>query len=226
MLVIHLYHNPNNSPLLPSQTTPRSSTQYPKNPTNPKPTPTISETPKEENSPPPQIPSEPKNISIPKLNIDQKILEYTDQMVEERNGVNPLKLNDIVWWSGGGKPGTDQSNTDPNANKIDYTTFIYGHSTNNDSKKIIFDDIDLLSVGDEIFIDTEAGNFSYLVVDSFVVKKDDLVSNPTANQDEEGRLVLISCWSEKAGTGSTNENVVVISNLTSFTPANETKETP
>lgn len=147
-------------------------------------------------------------------------------MVEERNGVNPLKLNDIVWWSGGGKPGTDQSNTDPTANKIDYTTFIYGHSTNNDSKKIIFDDIDLLSVGDEIFIDTEAGSFAYLVVDSFVVKKDDLVSNPTANQDEDGRLVLISCWSEKSGTGSTNENVVVISNLTSFTPTNETKETP
>lgn len=165
------------------------------------------------------IPVVPLEIIISTIDVDHSILEYTDEMVIEKGGVYPVSWNSVAWWSGGGRPGTTLDNTVDIDGQIDFTTYLYGHSTNYDSKKIIFDDIDLLKSDDEIIIITESGQFTYLVEEVFIIAKTDLMTDERATKDIPGRLLLISCWRSWSGSGITTDNVVVIANLINYVPS-------
>lgn len=163
------------------------------------------------------FPTPPIHIAIPAIEVDQDIVEYSDEMVvTSDNSVHPVYSNDVAWWSGGGRPGTTFDNTSDDKSKIDFTTFLYGHSTNN-QVKIIFDDIDLLKSGDEIFITTEFGQTIYIVDEVFIVKKTDFTTDRRVVDDTPGRLLLISCWRAWAGSETTTDNVVVVAKLLDFT---------
>ena len=165
-------------------------------------------------------PSVPLHLTIPAIGVDHSILEYSDEMVVKRGGVNPVSWNDVDWWSGGGRPGTTLDNTSDVEGKIDFTTYLYGHSTNCDSKKVIFDDLDLLNTGDQIIITTKLGKFIYSVDEVFIITKTELMTDVRATEDVPGRLLLISCWRSWSGSGITTDNDVVIANLTNFVPTN------
>lgn len=115
----------------------------------------------------------------------------------------------------GGRPGSTLDNTYNNQTKIDFTTFLYGHSTNNKSK-VVFDDIDLLKNGDEIFVTTEFGQILYIVDEVFTIKKIDFMTDLRVIDDTPGRLLLISCWRAWLGSETTTENVVVVANAVNF----------
>lgn len=158
-------------------------------------------------------PTAPIHLTIPVIGIDHDIVEYTDDMVSTRNdSVRPTNSNDIAWWSGGGCPGATLANTSDSQTKIDFTTFLYGHSTNEKSK-IIFDDIDLLKLGDKIFVTTSFGRTLYVVEEVFVVDKTDFETDSRVLSDIPGRLLLISCWRASLGMQTTTENVVVVANI-------------
>lgn len=156
-------------------------------------------------------PVSPLNLSISVIDINQPITEYDDQMVIDNGGVYPPEIDTVSWWSGGGRPGAVPANTPFTTGKVSYTTYLYGHATNSNAVKGIFNDLGLLKVGDEIVIDSDNGSFSYVVNDTFTIKKSNLVSDSRAIEDTPGRLLLISCaydiW------GASNDNIVVVAQL-------------
>lgn len=156
----------------------------------------------------------PTCISIPAIEVKADVLEYTNEMVEKSNGsVNPDYMNEVAWWSGGGKPLISETDKPDNPEVVDFTVYLYGHSSNNDDRKVVFDDLDLLMIGDQIFLDTEAGQFVYVVDNVFILEKADFTSDPRVLEDIPGRLLLISCWRSWSGAAPTTENVVVSANL-------------
>lgn len=160
--------------------------------------------------------NKPVYISIPTVNIYSDILEYTNEMVSDSNGaIDPDYLSEVAWWSGGGYPQSDFSGFTDNPERIDFTVYLYGHSTNNDEKKVVFDDIDLLEVGDQITLTTEIGDFVYVVNDVFIVDKTDFTIDSRVLEDTPGRLLLISCWRSWSGSAPTTDNVVVAASLLS-----------
>jgi len=165
-------------------------------------------------------PSVPLNLTISAIDIDHSISEYTDEMVVNNGGVDPDSWNSVEWWSGGGQPGTTLGNTSDVEGQINFTTYLYGHSTNCDSKKVIFDDIDLLNTGDEVIITTKLGQFIYSVDEVFIIAKTDLMTDSRTTEDIPGRLLLISCWRSWSGSGATTDNVVAVANLINFVPNN------
>ena len=158
--------------------------------------------------------TEPTHIDIPSIGVDANIFEYTNEMVNETGGtVDPEYMDDVAWWSGGGRPGATLSNTVDTPELVDFTVFLYGHSSNNDDRKVVFDDLDLLTTNDQIFIDTEVGQFVYIVDSVFILEKPDFTADSRILEDIPGRLLLISCWRSWSGAAPTTENVVVIANL-------------
>lgn len=165
------------------------------------------------------VPVNPLNITISKIKVDHPISEYTNAMVKESGGiVDPSSWNSVDWWSGGGKPGATLNNTPDVEGQLDFTTYLYGHATNNKRRKVVFDDIDLLKSGIEVIIDTELGQFVYMVDEVIIVKKTELMSDSRVVEDTPGRLILISCWSSPSESGFTTKNVVVITSLVNYLP--------
>lgn len=156
----------------------------------------------------------PTHIVIPNIGVDADILEYTNEQVWENGGVvNPDYMDKVAWWSGGGTPGFIADEIVDNPEIIDFTVFFYGHSSNNDDRKVVFDDLDLLRIGDQIFLSTESEEFIYSVEDVFIISKADFTSDSRVLMDSPGRLLLISCWRSWSGAAPTTDNVVVIAEL-------------
>ena len=156
----------------------------------------------------------PTHISIPAIELSADVLEYTNEMVEENGGsVNPDYMDEVAWWSGGGNPAISETDKLDNPEVVDFTVYLYGHSSNNDDRKVVFDDIDLLMIGDQIFLDTDAKQFVYVVDEVFILEKSSFTSDPRILEDKPGRLLLISCWRSWSGAAPTTENVVVSASL-------------
>ncbi|NCU31782.1 MAG: class F sortase [Candidatus Moranbacteria bacterium] len=156
----------------------------------------------------------PTHITIPTIGVDADILEYTNEQVSEDGGVvNPDYMDKVAWWSGGGTPGFTADEIVDNPETIDFTVFFYGHSSNNDDRKVVFDDLDLLRIGDQIFLSMESEEFIYSIEDVFIISKADFTSDSRVLTDSPGRLLLISCWRSWSGAAPTTDNVVVIAEL-------------
>lgn len=155
-----------------------------------------------------EVVATPQAIRIAAIDIDQEIKAWSSN-----EPVNPEAWWDIVWWTAGGHPNAKA------ASAANLTTFLFGHSTNNLDRKVVFDDLDLLKAGDQIQLTTDLGEFDYQVVDSFIVKKDEFTSDPRVTKNEEGRLLLVSCWTESQyNTGIASQNIVVVAKLQSLLP--------
>lgn len=143
------------------------------------------------------------------------VTPYSDAMVAQHGGVEPDGPWQIADWTGGGQPGAAAS---PSDDKIDGTTFLYGHSA---PYEAIFNVVRTLKNGTLIVIETADGSFYYYeVTKNYTVDKLDLKNDPVASIDEEGRLVLVSCyrplgWDENAAT---TDNTVVIAELLYASP--------
>lgn len=156
----------------------------------------------------------PTHIVIPNIGVDADILEYTNEQVWENGGVvNPDYMDKVAWWSGGGRPGVTVTEIIDNPETIDFTVYLYGHSSNNDDRKVVFDDLDLLTIGDQIFLSMESEEFIYSVEDVFIISKVDFASDSRVLMDSPGRLLLISCWRSWSGAAPTTDNVMVIAEL-------------
>lgn len=168
------------------------------------------------------IPANPMNIQIDAIGINHAITEYTNEMVSnmvsEHGGIYPLSRYDVGWWAGGGRPGATLNNTIDNKERIDFTTYLYGHSTNDNNAKAVFDDIDMLKEDDCIIVDTATGQYKYLVDEVVYIKKTDLSDDCNLIQDIPGRLILISCWKPEPTSCSAKDNVVVIATLCDYSP--------
>ena len=147
------------------------------------------------------VPSVPTGLYVPTAGIgtsDGKPLpinEYTDAQVAAAGGVvDPPTLQEIDWWSGGGRPGATPTNTPAtNPNKMNYTTIIYGH-TWRDSNPAVFNNVRTLQPGAVITLTTTSGTFYYKVQQVVVVPKGDFANEPAIQIDQPGRLVLASCY--------------------------------
>lgn len=163
------------------------------------------------------VPTVPLSLTVDRLGLDAlPILEYTDGMVAAEGGVDPDSVWDVVWWSGGGRPGTDIFNTrrvpagdGQNLNRVLYTTYIYGHSSPNAA---IFNDIRTLLPGEEIVVTTSGKTFRYAVQEVITVPKPDMPTDPRTTLDQPGRLLLVSCYRPDGydPDTATVDNVVVI----------------
>ena len=149
----------------------------------------------------PLVPSVPTGLYVPAAGIgtsDGKPLpvkEYTDaQVAAAGGGVDPPNLREIDWWSGGGRPGANPTNTtvtDPS--KMNYTTIIYGH-TWVDKDPGVFNNVRTLQPGAVITLTTTSGTFYYKVQQVVVVPKGNFAGDPVIQIDQPGRLILASCY--------------------------------
>jgi LPXTG-site transpeptidase (sortase) family protein len=158
----------------------------------PTPTPSIERTATQD----PEVPSVPTALLIPAAGINTfaPISEYTNAQLGPDNTVDPPTLFAISWWSGGGRPGTDEINTprtQATALSDIYTTFLYGHSWTDPA---IFNEIKSLVAGDIITLQTSSGTFTYVVQELVVVPKGDFQSNSLIDYDLAGKLVIATCY--------------------------------
>lgn len=146
----------------------------------------------------------PIHLSVPRIGIDAAISEYTNEMVVKTKGaVEPPTLDTVSWWSGGGTPGTDATNT----------MYLYGHTWIHPA---VFNRIKELVPGDEIFVTTSNGVLRYVVNDQnyqFQVPKPQLPTDPRVTESAAGRLLLIGCWRVTGLEKTTTSNVVVVAHL-------------
>lgn len=148
--------------------------------------------------------AEPIHLSVPRIGIDAAISGYTNEMVIKTKGtVEPPTLDSVSWWSGGGTPGTDATDT----------VYLYGHTWINPA---VFNRIKELIPGDEIFVTTGNGVLRYVVDDQsylFQVPKPQFPTDPRVTESVAGRLLLIGCWRVTGKEKTTTSNVVVVAHL-------------
>ena len=148
----------------------------------------------------------PERIVIDSLSIDQPIDPCDDNDI-----INPSSWWDIIWWTGGGCPSSTPQNSE------NLTTYLFGHASNNLSRKVVFDDLKLMEPGDAITIVTDIGDFNYKVEEVFILEKSAFLEDKRVTLNREGRLLLVSCWTkEKYNRRAAKHNIVVVANLESF----------
>lgn len=150
----------------------------------------------------------PERIIIDSLSLDQPIDPCDDNDI-----INPNSWWAVVWWTGGGCPSSTPKNSE------NLTTYLFGHASNNLSRKVVFDDLKHMESGDNIRIITNVGSFTYAVEEVFVLEKSAFLEDERVTLNREGRLLLVSCWTkEKYNRRVAKHNIVVVANLESFTP--------
>jgi len=142
----------------------------------------------------------PVEIRIPSVGIDAPVTPYTDAMVEAAGGwVDPTSSHAAAWWTGGGTPDPDPTNT----------VYVYGHVSR---VPAVFNRLHTLAPGATVRLVTARGTITYRVSEVLPpVRKVDLPSDPRVNAVAPGRLVLIGCYrAPDQGTRPTTRNTVVI----------------
>jgi len=120
------------------------------------------------------------------------------------DNVVPSTLENIAWWSGGGHPGANPSNTAPPLpDDKRYTTYLYGHSWCDQTKDptycqaSVFDYLKNIETGSDavaIVTTTDGTQYLYHVVSGFTVSKKDEKTDPRLIPDVIGRLVTLTCY--------------------------------
>ena len=151
---------------------------------------------------------------------------YTDAMVKETKGeVVPSTLDNVAYWSGGGRPGATRANTDaPSPELFYFTTFLYGHSWIHDA---VFNELrkeSSVPIGCTVILwMSDGGKYTYQTTDRLdPIEKGHLFEDLDVNNDTVGRLVLISCYRPDGYPDglATTQNIVVIAQLLYYTPPN------
>jgi hypothetical protein len=167
--------------------------------------------------------------------IQGSISEYTNQMVADNGGiVTPATMNEIAWWSGGGEPGANPTNTPPAQSTQSgtvaprFTSYVYGHSWIEDA---IFNLLRTLEPGSDVILQVTTANgyiYAYELTDSFHVAKKELGNDPRVTEDVVNRFVTISCYRPDGypDNAATVDNIVGIWQMTAVLSASWAKELP
>ncbi len=141
----------------------------------------------------------PTRLVAPDIQLDAEVYDYTDEMVQRQDGVNPDDLDRVAWWSGGGSP----------HRWADNTVYLYGHTW---WRPAVFNDIGRLQPGQPVEVHTDHGVVRYEVTGAFVVAKEGLGSDSRVTARVPGQLLLIGCFRE-GEERYTTENIVVVARV-------------
>lgn len=128
----------------------------------------------------------PVRITIPKINVDA-VLEYVgvdaDGEMEE-----PTEPGNAAWYNSRPLPGEVGSSV------------IAGHFGFKDNKPAVFDDLDKLRIGDEIYVkDSKGVNIAFVVQDLRTYHPEQDATDVFGSNDGKSHLNLITCkgaWNE------------------------------
>ena len=130
--------------------------------------------------------------------------EYTQEMIDERGGFDPVGLATISWDTTipDGLAGTDAANT----------VYLYGHTWVDEA---VFNNLKDLQPGAVASIDTANGTLCYVTQKTLTLNKAEYKSNDELTNAIPNRLVLVSCYRPVGyDPGSaTVQNIVVVLQL-------------
>jgi len=146
----------------------------------------------------PSVVGIPVRLKIPKINIDAKIISLgvdKDGSIEAPSGPK-----DVGWFETGTRPGD-------NGNAI-----IDGHYGYwKDGEESVFDDLNKLRKGDQIYVEDENGIFYIFVVKKIMIYDASVdASNIFNSADKKSHLNLITCEGDWNATQKTYSNRLVI----------------
>lgn len=145
--------------------------------------------------------SRPLRLEVPALGLVATVRASTAAEVAAAGGaVHPATLWEVVWWSGGGAPGTDSDNT----------VYLYGHTWR---EPAVFNGLRRLHDGDEVRLVTANGVLRYLVDEVFTVAKPEFAGSPKVTAAVPGRLLLVGCFRQTGEEATTTRNLVVTAQL-------------
>ena len=145
--------------------------------------------------------SPPTLVEAPSIGLRAAVTPYTPAQVAAQAGaVEPSSLWEVVWWTGGGTPGSHAGNT----------VYLYGHTW---KEPAVFNRLKELEPGASVIVTTRTGCLEYVVVGSFTVAKAQLSAHPAVRAARAGRLLLIGCHRESGQEDHTTRNIVVVAHL-------------
>jgi LPXTG-site transpeptidase (sortase) family protein len=122
----------------------------------------------------------PIRISIPSLNIDTDVEEVG--LTSDGSVGVPKLPNDVAWFDLGPRPGEIGSSV------------IDGHSGYKDNMPAVFDSLDKLKKGDEIYVENEIGEITVFMVRDFEsYGQNTYPLNIFSSNDGKAHLNLITC---------------------------------
>ncbi|WP_166788576.1 class F sortase [Cryobacterium sp. HLT2-28] len=148
--------------------------------------------------------SAPLHLRVPAISLDGAVTEYTQQMIDDRDGFDPLDLSTISWDTtiAGGLAGTDSANT----------VYLYGHSW---VDAAVFNGLKEMNAGDLAAVDTANGTLCYQAQKTLTLDKAEYKSNDELTNAIPNRLVLVSCYRPVGydPNSATVKNIVVVLQL-------------
>ena len=168
-------------------------------PTSVQPAPAQPEPSQKEDANPAKITlGQPARLRIPKIGVDTAIEQLG--VVPGGNMQSPAKTKNAGWYKFGPQPGNNGS------------AVIAGHFGSGSYRgKSVFDDLHMLSKGDEIFTEDEAGRVAaFTVQGSQIYAKDEIVPRVFISSDRKAHLNLVTCQGKWKGAEQTYENRLVV----------------
>ena len=148
--------------------------------------------------------SAPLQLRVASIGLDGAVSEYTQEMIDERGGFDPVGLATISWDTTipDGLAGTDATNT----------VYLYGHTWVDEA---VFNNLKDLQPGAVASIDTANGTLCYVTQKTLTLNKAEYKSNDELTNAIPNRLVLVSCYRPVGyDPGSaTVQNIVVVLQL-------------
>lgn len=148
--------------------------------------------------------SAPLRLRIPVIGVDGAVSEYSQQMIDDRGGFDPIELTTISWDTTiiGGTAGTDSINT----------TYLYGHSWVDSA---VFNGLKEMKAGDVAGIDTANGTLCYVTQKTLTLMKAEYKTNDEMTDVIPNRLVLVSCYRPTGydPNAATVKNIVAVLQL-------------
>ncbi len=125
----------------------------------------------------------PVRLRIPKINVDAGVVDVG--LGKTGNMAVPLTFTEVGWYRYGAKPGEVGS------------AVIDGHVDNGLGVAAVFKRVGELEAGDDIYIDTKAGDTLHFVVEeSSVYDVSQVPRERLFNQSDAARLNLVTCEGE------------------------------
>ena len=150
------------------------------------------------------VASAPLRLRVPAIGVDGAVSEYTQAMIDARDGFDPVTLDTIAWDTTipGGIAGTDAVNT----------VYLYGHSWVDPA---VFNGLKDLGAGAVAAVDTAEGTLCYVAQKTLTLDKAAYKTNDELTKIVAGRLVLVSCYRPVGydPDAATVQNIVVILQL-------------
>lgn len=144
-------------------------------------------------------PDPPKHLRIPALGVDARV-QHAGLLPGNRMA-SPTNFTDVAWYKYGPSPGMLGS------------AVIAGHLDNGLGLPGVFKDLEKISPGEEVVVETESGEERRFVVERVEVYPYDQVPKSVFTADDRARLNLVSCagnWIKTGALGWTVDKRLVV----------------